>query len=251
MERELAGRTALVTGGAKGIGRAVCLQLARAGANVAVNYRGSQKAAEETLAAVREAGADGLVVQADVSQPEEVERLVAEVEQALGPVDVLVNNAGVFEYVPHEETTFDSWKRMLDNNLTSAFLTTWAVKDGMIERGFGRIVNVTSVAGLRPRPRCIPYAVSKAGLVSLTKSTAEAFGPHDVRVNAVAPGLIETEMVHEIADDRLAAGIAATPLRRIGTPEDVAELVMFLVSERSSFVTGQTYVASGGRVTLP
>ena len=250
-QAELAGRTALVTGGSRGIGRACSLRLAAAGADVAVNYRTNQSAACETVESISQAGGRAIAVQADVSHSDQVAELVQRVEQDLGPVDLLVNNAGVFDYVSHEQPTAQIWHRALDNNLTSAYLTTWAVKSGMIERSFGRIVNVASIAALRARPMSIAYAVSKAGMVALTKSLAEAVAPFDVRVNAVAPGLIDTEILDGVDSAARQALIDATPLGRIGRPEDISELVLFLLSERSRFMTGQTLVASGGRVLLP
>lgn len=251
MDTELADRTALVTGGGRGIGRACCLQLARSGARVAVNYRANQQTADETVELVRSAGGTAVAVQADVSREEDTERLVREVERELGPIDLLVNNAGVFDYVSHEETTPEIWRRAIDNNLTSAYLVTWAVKSGMIERRFGRIVNIASIAALRGRPMSIAYSVSKAGMVALTKSLSEAVAPFDIRVNAVAPGLIETEILDGVDEQQLAKIVQTTPLRRIGQPDDISELVLFLLSERSRFMTGQTLVASGGRVLLP
>jgi 3-oxoacyl-[acyl-carrier protein] reductase len=251
MPEEFKGRTALVTGGSRGIGRAVCVALAQDGANVAINYRANESAASETARLVEEAGGKTLVVQADVSQADDVDRMVAETERALGPVDLLVNNAGVFDYVSHAETTLEIWQRTLDNNLTSAFLVTWAVKDGMLARGFGRIVNMSSISGLRPRPNSIAYAASKAGLIGLTKSLAEAVADQNVRVNGIAPGLIETDIIADVDQAALDTIINATPMQRIGTPEEIAELVTFLLSERSRFMTGQTLVASGGRVMLP
>jgi NAD(P)-dependent dehydrogenase (short-subunit alcohol dehydrogenase family) len=250
-ERDLEGRTALVTGGAKGIGRACCRRIAEAGAKVAVNYLTSEAAAVETARMIEQAGSAALAIRADVSAADEVRAMVEEVTESLGPIDLLVNNAGVFDYVTHEETTLDLWQRTLDRNLTSAYLVTWAVKEGMIERGFGRIVNITSIAGLRARPNSIAYAVSKAGMIALTKSLAEAVARHNVRVNAVAPGLIETTILDGVAPEDLDTIIRASPIPRIGQPEEIAEAVLFLLSERSSFTTGQTLVASGGRVLLP
>jgi len=251
MSREFEGRVALVTGGAKGIGRACCLKLAEGGAAVAINYRTSEQRAKETEAGVRDRGANGLAIQADVSEPEHVEQMVARVEADLGPIDLLVNNAGVLDRVPHDRLSLDLWRRALDQNLTSAYLVTWAVKPGMMRRRFGRIVNVASVAGMRPRPMAIAYAVSKAGLISLTQGLSEAVARENIRVNAVAPGLIATEMLESVDPTRLDGLLERSPLPRLGTPEEIAELVAFLLSERSSFTTGQTYVASGGRVLLP
>lgn len=146
-DRPLTGRTALVTGGAKGIGRACCLRLAEAGADIAVNYLTSEQEAGETAELVRRTGSRSLRIRADVSSPEQVTAMVQEVTAALGPVDLLVNNAGVFHFVTLDKTTIDVWRQTLDVNLTGAYLVTWAVKQGMIERGFGRIVNIASIAG--------------------------------------------------------------------------------------------------------
>jgi len=250
-ERDLTGRVALVTGGSRGIGRACCELLAKSGADVAINYQRSEQAAREVGELVAACGGNYHLCQANVSSPEEVQAMVAGVEQALGPIDLLVNNAGIFDYVSHEETTLELWQRTLDVNLTGAYLVTWSVKPGMIQRQFGRIVNISSIAGLRPRPMSIAYSVSKAGLISFTKCVAEALAPHNVRVNAVSPGLIRTEILDGVEQETLDQLVDSTPLGRIGEPDDIAQLVLFLLSERSRFMTGQTLVASGGRVTLP
>ncbi|MBB73367.1 MAG: beta-ketoacyl-ACP reductase [Planctomycetaceae bacterium] len=251
MNEGLEGRTALVTGGARGIGRAVCQRLGEAGANVVINYVNNQAAAEETAQQVEAAGANAHLAQADVSCEQQVQKMVSQVKERFGPVDLLVNNAGVFDYVTHEETTVALWKRTLDVNLTGAFLVSWEVKREMIERRFGRIVNISSIGGLRARQMSIAYAASKAGLIGFTKSMAEAVAGFNVRVNAVAPGLISTEILDGVAEEQLQDLITATPIQRIGEPAEIAELVVFLLSDRASFTTGQTVVASGGRVLLP
>ncbi|MEE3369076.1 MAG: 3-oxoacyl-ACP reductase family protein [Planctomycetota bacterium] len=251
MRDGLEGRTALVTGGARGIGRAVCQRLGDAGANVVINYVSNQAAAEEAAQQVEAAGARAYLAQADVSCEQQVQEMVSQVRERFGPVDLLVNNAGVFDYVSHEETTVALWKRTLDVNLTGAFLVSWAVKREMIERRFGRIVNISSIGGLRARQMSIAYAASKAGLIGFTKSMAEAVARFNVRVNAVAPGLISTEILDGVAEEQLQDLITATPIQRIGEPAEIAELVVFLLSDRASFTTGQTVVASGGRVLLP
>ena len=250
-DRSLVGRTALVTGGAKGIGRACCLRLAQAGVHVAINYLSSDEMARETAELARQAGVRSHLVRADVTSPEQVAAMVQQATDALGPIDLLVNNAGVFHLLSHDETTLEVWRKTLDVNLTGAYLVTWAVKQSMIERGFGRIVNIASIAGLRARPMSIAYAASKAGLIGLTKSTAEAFAPHNIRVNAIAPGLIDTEILSGVSQERLDAIVDSTPLGRIGRSEDVADAALFLLSEQSSFMTGQTLVVCGGRVMLP
>ena len=250
-ELELQSRTALVTGGSRGIGRACCEQLAAAGAKVAVNYRSNEDAARQVVEQIISAGGQAIVCQADVSSPEQVQNMIGQVEEELGPVELLVNNAGVFDFVSHEQTSLDVWQRMLNVNLTGCYLTIWAVKEDMIRRGFGRIVNISSIAGLAPRPMSIAYSVSKAGVVALTKSLAVAIAEHNVRINAVAPGLIDTEIIADVDRGAMAELIDITPMKRIGKASEIAELVLFLLSDRSSFMTGQTLVASGGRVTLP
>lgn len=250
-DRPLTGRVALVTGGSRGIGRACCLRLAKEGAQVAVNYLRGAEAAAETVRQIEAFGGRAVAVQANVADPAEVDRMIASVTAELGPVDLLVNNAGVFEYVPHQELTLELWQRTLTTNLTGAYLVTWGVKEQMVTRGFGRIVNMTSISALQPRPMSMAYAVSKAGLVAFTKSLAVALAPHNIRVNAVAPGLIDTEILDGVDQTQLDRLIEATPMGRIGQPEEIAALVYFLLSEESSFTTGQTIVSSGGRATLP
>ncbi len=196
-------------------------------------------------------GQRAIAVQADVADERQVQAMIQTVEQELGPVDLLVNNAGVFHYVDHEATDFDIWNQTMACNLTGVFLVTWAVKQKMIERGFGRIVNMSSISALRARPNSIAYAASKAGVTGFTKSVAEALAGHNIRINAIAPGLIETEILDGVEQSTLDSLVEATPLGRIGTPEDVADLARFLLSDESRFITGQTIVVSGGRVMLP
>ncbi len=248
--REHANRTALVTGGSRGIGRAISIALAREGARVAVNYAGNKAAAEATLAEIRKDGGNAATFQADVSDPAAVNRLVGEVEGALGPVDLLVTSAGIARVAAHTAMDFESWRETMAINVDGTYLPVMAVKDGMIERGYGNIVCLASIAGLRPRGKMIAYATSKAAVIGFARSCAEAFGPA-IRVNCVAPGLIETDMGLSMGVETLRRMKEEAYLKRLGKPEDVAETVMFLLSERSSFTTGQTYVADGGRVTLP
>ena len=247
---ELAGRTALVTGGSRGIGRAICRILAREGADVAVNYAHDEAAAREAEALVVAEGVKSAVVKADVSEPEQVDAMVAQTERALGPIDLLVTSAGMVVPRLGTEVEFATWQRVMRVNLDGTFLAVMAVKGGMLERKFGRIVCIASIAALRPRPLQIPYGVSKAAVVAFARSCSEAFAP-DVRINSIAPGLIETEMAAKLSPNARRAMIEGTPMKRIGEPEEIAEMALFLLSERSSFTTGQCFVASGGRVTLP
>ncbi|MEE2990295.1 MAG: 3-oxoacyl-ACP reductase family protein [Planctomycetota bacterium] len=245
------GKTALVTGASRGIGKACALLLAQAGADVAVNYRQSEAAAAETVAEIQALGVRSVSIQADVSSPEGAGDLVQSTVEQLGPVDLLVNNAGIFDRISHEETDWAQWRQTMASNLDSAFLVTWGVKESMIQREYGRIVNISSIAGVRPRPMSIAYAASKAGMIGFARSLAQALAPHNIRVNTVAPGLIATDILDGVAQQDLQDLIDATPIPRIGKAEEIAELVFFLLSDRSSFMTGQTLVASGGRVTLP
>jgi 3-oxoacyl-[acyl-carrier protein] reductase len=251
MGQELAGRTALVTGGARGIGRAVCVRLAGEGARIGINYASNDEAATETERLVRSAGAQCALLKADVSDPGAVAAMVAEAERTLGPIDLLVTSAGIAPTEARGEVAFETWRRIIAVNLDGTFLPIMAVKDDMMARGFGRIVCFASIAGLRPRPAMLAYSTSKAAVIGFARSCSEAFAPH-VRINCIAPGLIDTDMPAASLDDATRQRmIDATPLRRIGRPEEMAELALFLLSDRSSFTTGQVYVADGGRVTLP
>ncbi len=248
--RELEGKTALVTGGSRGIGRATCLALAREGARVAVNYVSNAQAARATVADIEALGGEAMMVEADVSDPDSVAGMVTAVESGLGPVDLLVTSAGIAEAEHHSQMTFESWRHMMSVNLDGTYLPVMAVKDGMLDRGYGRIVCIASIAGLRARGRMITYSTSKAGVIAFARSCAEAFGPA-IRVNCLAPGLIETEMGASMGAEAIKRLADEAYLKRIGRPEEMAETVLFLLSERSSFTTGQTYVADGGRATLP
>ena len=250
-EADFQGRNVLITGGSRGIGRACCERLARAGANVAVNYRNNRDAAEETARLVVAAGAGAIAVEGDVADPASVDAMVRRVNGELGPIDMLVNNAGIFEYVTPETTTLDHWQRIIDVNLTGTYIVTWAVKDQMIERGFGRIVNMSSISALRSRPYGIAYSASKAGVIAFTKSASAALVEHNIRMNAIAPGLIETEIIEDVDQATIDRLVDETPMKRIGQADEIADLVHFLLSEGSRFMIGQVLVASGGRVMLP
>ncbi len=248
--KEFEGKTALVTGGSRGIGRATCVRLAREGARVAINYVGREDAAQETRRLVEAEGAVAMTVQADVSDPAQVEAMVQSVESELGPVDLLVANAGIADAVPHTKLTYDIWKRTMAVNVDGVFLSVMAVKDGMLERGYGRIVCIASIAGLFGRPMMIDYAVSKAAVVGIVRNFSGALAPA-VRINAVAPGLTDTDMVAGSDPVWRQSVIDNTPMQRMGTADEIAQMILFQLSDRSSFSTGQTMVASGGRITLP
>ncbi|HJT35526.1 MAG TPA: SDR family oxidoreductase [Pirellulales bacterium] len=244
------GRVALVTGGSRGIGRATALRLAREGADVAISYASRAAAAEEVVAEIQALGRRATAAACNVSQPDDVRRLVAHTRQQLGPIDLLAHCGAISNIAGHEELTYEQWRETIDVNLNGTYLMVFAVKDEMLQRGFGRIVTVSSIAALRPRKMQIHYSASKAGVIALTRCCAEAFAPR-VRINCVAPGLTETEMAHVLPPDVIRRVIDETPLGRIGEPEEIAGVIRFLLSEESSFMTGQTVVASGGRVMLP
>ncbi len=246
-ELEFTGRTALVTGGSRGIGRAICEILAGAGADVAVNFARDEAAAESVRAAVEAFGRRAITVKADVGDKTAVEAMVARVEAELAPVDLLVCNAGISG---GDVDDYETWQRVMRTNVDGVYLPVMALRDGMLARRYGRIVCIASIAGLRSRPQSIIYGTSKAAVIAFMRNLAPTLAP-DVRMNAVAPGLIETDMVAPMDADRRASMIEGTPMGRIGRPEEIAEMTLFLLSDRSSFTTAQTFVASGGRETLP
>ncbi len=240
-------RTALVTGGSRGIGRSTCLMLAASGARVAINFANNKDAANETLRMVKELGAEGMIIQADVSSEKDVNNMVKNVSADLGPIDLLVNNAGIAVSQSHLAISFADWKRMFEVNVDGVFLTTWAVKNQMIDQGYGRIVNVASLAGIILKKEMIHYATAKASVISFTRHCSEAFAPHNIRVNCVAPGLTDTDIAQSANPDSINQLINSTPLGRMAVPGEIANVINFLLSEDASFVTGQTIVACGGR----
>ena len=243
----LSGRNAMVTGGASGIGRAICLRLARDGADVAVldlDQAGGRQVADEVAALHRRA----VAVEADVASGASVAAAVERVHAALGPVHVLVNDAGIAGLVPLQEMTEDQWDRMIAVHLKGAFNCTRAVLGDMTAAGWGRIVNVSSVAGLSGAPNLVHYSAAKAGLIGFTKALAAEVGPLGITVNAIAPGLIDTPLLERSGwpDALTQVIIAQNPIKRIGTPEDIAAACAYLVSEETSFTTGQVLSPNGG-----
>ncbi len=251
MSQAFENRVALVTGGSRGIGRATALRLASEGADVAISFASRTRDADAVVGEIKALGRRAISVACNVAKPDEVARLVAETRTQLGPIDLLAHCGAISNICDHSELSYECWLETIDVNLNGAFLVVFAVKDAMIARKFGRIVLISSVAALRPRKMQIHYASSKAGVIALTRCCAEAFAPHNVRVNCVAPGLIETEMAHVLSEEAMKRIVADTPVGRIGQPPEIASVVRFLLSEESSFMTGETLSVSGGRVTLP
>jgi 3-oxoacyl-[acyl-carrier protein] reductase len=230
-----------VTGGSRGIGAAITRELARGGARVAVNFRGNREAADAVAGEV-----GGIAVQADVSDPAETKRLVEEVEAALGDLDILVNNAGITRDTLLARMSDDDWDQVLATNLGGPFHTCRAVVRKMMRRRAGAIVNLTSVVGLHGNPGQANYAASKAGVIGFTKALARELGNRGVRVNAVAPGYITTELTDVLSEEMRQLILSNTPLGRLGSPEDVAGAVRFLCSDDAAFVTGEVLLVDGG-----
>jgi 3-oxoacyl-[acyl-carrier protein] reductase len=251
MPEAFAGRVALITGGSRGIGRATALRLAREGADVALSYVSRVQEAQEVVTEIESLGRRALAVPCDVAKPDQVQRLADETRARLGPIDLLVHSGAISNICDHTQLTYDIWRETIDVNLTGTYLVVFAVKDEMIRRRFGRIVTLSSIAALHPRKLQVHYSAAKMGVIALTRCCAEAFAPHNVRINCVAPGLIETEMAHVLPDEMIATVIQGTPMGRVGQPEEVAATIRFLLSEESSYLTGQTLVPSGGRVMVP
>jgi 3-oxoacyl-[acyl-carrier protein] reductase len=233
----LEGRTAVVTGGSRGIGRAIAAELARAGATVVLGYRSG---AEEAREAAGEIGCTA--VQADVSNPEEAKRLVEEA----GDVDILVNNAGVTRDGLLARMPDEDWDVVIDTNLRGTFNTCRAVTRGMMKRRSGAIVNVSSIVGVHGNPGQTNYSASKAGIIGFTKALARELGSRGIRANVVAPGYISTRLTNELPEELKNAMLANTPLGRFGDPEDVAGAVRFLCSDAAAFVTGEVLLVDGG-----
>jgi 3-oxoacyl-[acyl-carrier protein] reductase len=244
MKIDLAGRTALVTGSTRGIGRAIAETLAGAGARVAVVGRDQAKAAE---AAARVGnGAQGFG--ADVGDPASIVALIEGVEKAFGQIDILVNNAGLTRDNILFRIKDEDWDTVLDANLRGAFVAIRAASRGMIKRRWGRIINIASVVGITGNKGQANYAASKAGLIGLTKSVAKELGSRNVLVNAVAPGFIDTDMTAAMTPEARASLSGQIPLERLGSPQDIAGVVTFLASEHAAYITGQTLVVDGGMV---
>jgi 3-oxoacyl-[acyl-carrier protein] reductase len=236
----LSGRVALISGASRGIGKAIALSLADAGADVAVNYRVQVEAAEAVCKTIRATGRKGIAIQADVSITADVERLVKTVETELGPVAILVNNAGIGRMLPPDQVTEEIWNEFLKVNLTSVFLVTQRVLPGMRAARWGRVINLSSVAALYGGVIGPHYAATKAGILGLTRSYASQFAKEGITANAIAPALIETDMIAGLPKDI----VSRIPVGAIGSSDEVARVAVILA--QSSFITGQTININGG-----
>lgn len=244
----LQGKNALVTGASRGIGRSIALELARQGANVAVNYAGSEAKAEAVVQEIKQMGLKSFKVQADVTSESDVKEMVKAVTSQFGSLDILINNAGVTKdnlLMRMKEADFD---QVINTNLKGVFICTKAVTRQMMKQKSGKIVNVASIVGVTGNPGQANYAAAKAGVIGLTKTTAKELASRNIYVNAVAPGYISTDMTDQLTEEQQEAMSAMIPLEKLGTPEEVANVVRFLASDDASYITGQTIHIDGGMV---
>ena len=239
-------QVALVTGASRGIGRAVAMELGRAGYAVCINYLNSEDAAQQAAEALRAGGSDAVAIRADVADGTAVAEMVRRTEKELGPVTLLVNNAGVAGQAQFQDISDEMWDRYLAVNLGGARNTIRAVLPHMLSEKRGAIVNISSIWGLRGASFEVAYACTKAAIIALTRSLAMELAPSGIRVNCVAPGVIHTDMVQVLGEETLRDLAEQTPLGRLGRPEDIAHAVAFLASDKASFITGQVLGADGG-----
>ncbi|MNW31872.1 3-oxoacyl-[acyl-carrier-protein] reductase FabG [compost metagenome] len=246
MSKPLSGKTTLVTGASRGIGRSIALALAEAGANVAVNYAGSEAAATEVAEQIRAKGVEAITVQANVGRADEADQLIKHVIGAWGKIDILVNNAGITRdnlIMRMKEEEFD---QVIETNLKGVFNCLKAATRPMMKQRSGRIINISSVVGVLGNAGQANYVAAKAGVIGLTKSSARELASRGITVNCVAPGFIDTEMTQVLANDLRDNMLSGIPLARLGRPEEIADVVLFLASDASSYMTGQTLHVDGG-----
>jgi 3-oxoacyl-[acyl-carrier protein] reductase len=247
---DLSGRCAVVTGGSRGIGRAIVVRLAEQGADVVFSYRGNATAAADTVAAVEALGRKAIAHQGDVADPASAESLVKAALEAFGKVDILVNNAGITRDDLIMRMSVDAWREVLETNLFGAFYTTKAVTRPMLKAKGGRIINITSVSGQAGQTGQANYSAAKAGLIGLTKATARELASRGITANAVAPGFVLTELTRALPEPLQAQITAATPLGRFGTADEIANAVAFLASDEAAYITGQVLAVDGGLVMM-
>lgn len=246
MKDMLKDKVALVTGASRGIGKAIALALAENGAAVAVNYSSSEAAAVEVAELIRKNGGKAEIFKARVNVEAEVEEMFSAVEKSLGPVDILVNNAGITKDNLLMRMKTEEWDSVIDVNLKGAFLCTRRAVKGMMKNRYGKIINISSVVGFAGNAGQFNYSATKAGIIGMTKSAALECASRGIRVNAVAPGFIETDMTASLSDDVKAAYMEKIPLKSLGKPEDIANAVVYLASPLSDYMTGQTLHLNGG-----
>ncbi|MEC1721827.1 3-oxoacyl-[acyl-carrier-protein] reductase [Schinkia azotoformans] len=244
----LTGKVALVTGASRGIGREIAIELAEAGAKVAVNYSGSEAKANEVVDQIKAAGGEAFAIQANVSNTESVEAMVKEVISQFGALDILVNNAGITRDNLLMRMKEEEWDAVINTNLKGVFICTKAVTRQMMKQRKGRIINIASIVGVCGNPGQANYVAAKAGVIGLTKTTAKELASRHITVNAIAPGFITTDMTDELPEDIKNEMLKQIPLAKFGSPSDIANVVRFLAADESSYITGQTIHVDGGMV---
>ena len=246
MDTRRSAKVALITGGSRGIGRSIGIRLAKDGIHVVINYRNNRTYADEVVAEVEAQGGKAIAIQADVSIELEVKKMVDNVQNLLGSIDILINNAGIRKDQLIVRMTEANWDSVLDTNLKGAFLCSKAVLPKMMKNRYGRIINISSIVGLSGNPGQVNYAASKAGIIGLTKTIAREVASRNITSNAIAPGYIDTDMVKELANDLRERIQSMIPLGRLGTPYDIAGMVAFLCGEEDTYITGQVIGIDGG-----
>ena len=241
-------KTAIVTGGSRGIGRAIALRLAKLGANIVVNYTSKPEEAEKVVAEIKEMGRKAIAIKADVSKGEDVQGLIDEVERHFSTIDILINNAGITRDGLLMRMKDEDWDQVIAINLKGTYNCTKAVTRKMMKQKSGKIVNVASIVGVMGNIGQSNYAASKAGIIGFTKSIAKELATRGINVNAVAPGFIQTDMTEVLSEDVKEALMTHIPMKQLGTPEDVANVVAFLCSENARYITGQVLNVDGGMV---
>lgn len=239
-------KVALVTGASRGIGKSIAKRLAEKGIKVVVNYNRSAKEAEKVVDEIKANNGDAVLVSGDVGSPDDVQRMFREIKEKAGVVDILVNNAGVTKDTALFRMNFEDWHKILNTNLTGTFNCIKAAFFDMMKKKDGRIVNISSLSSYYGAPGQANYAASKAGIVGLTRCLASEFGPMNITVNAVIPGLIPTDMTGKMPEDKIQALSAKVPLKRLGTPDDIASMVEFITSDSAAYITGQVFIVDGG-----